>query len=48
MRGRTLEQKAYWIYRIASLVATLEAFCLFILGLDLTLGLSCIWSPVRG
>jgi class 3 adenylate cyclase len=36
MRGRTLEQKAHWIYRIASLMATLEAFCLFILGLDLT------------
>jgi adenylate cyclase len=36
MRGRTLEQKAHWIYRIASLMATLEAFCLFILSLDLT------------
>lgn len=36
MRGRTLEQKVHWIYRIASLMATLEAFCLFILGLDLT------------
>lgn len=37
MRGRTLELKVHWIYRIASLIATLEAFCLFILGLDLTL-----------
>jgi len=36
MRGRTLEQKAHWLYRLASLMATLEAFCLFILGLDLT------------
>jgi HAMP domain-containing protein len=36
MQGWTLEQKAQSIYRIASLLATLEAFCLFILGLDLT------------
>jgi class 3 adenylate cyclase len=32
-----LEQTALWIYRIASLVATVEAFFLFIFGLDLTL-----------
>jgi hypothetical protein len=37
MRGRTLEQMVHWIYRIASLIGTLEAFFLFILGLDLTL-----------
>ncbi|MBI3302786.1 MAG: hypothetical protein HYZ72_12040 [Deltaproteobacteria bacterium] len=36
MLGRTLEQKAVWIYRFASAVATLEAFFLFIFGLDLT------------
>jgi hypothetical protein len=36
MRGRSLEQKAQWIYRIASLLATLAALGLFILGLDLT------------
>jgi hypothetical protein len=32
-----LEQTALWIYRIASLVATMEAFFLFIFGLALTL-----------
>jgi class 3 adenylate cyclase len=32
-----LEQTALWIYRLASLVATVEAFFLFIFGLDLTL-----------
>jgi class 3 adenylate cyclase len=37
MPQQTLEQKAQGIYRIASLVATAEAFFLFIFGLDLTL-----------
>jgi class 3 adenylate cyclase len=37
MLGRTLEQKAVWVYRIASAVAVLEAFFLFIFGLDLTI-----------
>jgi hypothetical protein len=32
-----LAQTALWIYRLASLVATVEAFFLFIFGLDLTL-----------
>lgn len=36
MLGRTLEQKAVWIYRFASIAATVEAFFLFIFGLDLT------------
>lgn len=36
MLGHTLEQKAVWIYRLASVVATLEAFFLFIFGMDLT------------
>jgi hypothetical protein len=36
MLGRTLEQKAVWTYRFASLVAIVEAFFLFIFGLDLT------------
>jgi hypothetical protein len=37
MPRQTLEQRAQWIYRVASLVATVEAFFLFIFGLDLTL-----------
>ncbi|MBI3801515.1 MAG: hypothetical protein HY268_31655 [Deltaproteobacteria bacterium] len=36
MLGHTLEQKAVWIYRLASAVATLEAFFLFVFGMDLT------------
>jgi class 3 adenylate cyclase len=36
MPGRTLEQKAVWTYRFAALAATVEAFFLFIFGLDLT------------
>jgi class 3 adenylate cyclase len=36
MPGRTLEQKAVWTYRFAAMAATVEAFFLFIFGLDLT------------
>jgi class 3 adenylate cyclase len=36
MLGRTLEQKAVWTYRLASIAATVEAFFLFIFGLDLS------------
>ena len=36
MLGHTLEQKAVWVYRLASAVATLEAFFLFIFGMDLS------------
>ena len=36
MLGHTLEQKAIWVYRFASAVAILEAFFLFIFGMDLT------------
>jgi class 3 adenylate cyclase len=36
MLRHTLEQKAVWVYRLASAVATLEAFFLFIFGMDLT------------
>lgn len=33
MSRQTLEQRAQWIYRVASLIATVEAFFLFIFGL---------------
>jgi predicted membrane channel-forming protein YqfA (hemolysin III family) len=36
MPGRTLEQNAVWTYRLAAIAATVEAFFLFIFGLDLT------------
>ena len=36
MSGRTLAEKALWIYRLASVVAVAEAFFLFTLGLELT------------
>jgi adenylate cyclase len=36
MLGYTLEQKAVWTYRFAAMAASVEAFFLFIFGLDLT------------
>ncbi len=36
MTGATLERKAVWIYRLAAIAATVEAFFLFVFGLDFT------------